>query len=230
VTCPQYLDGNGNLRPEAAKLGGGSEKRFYWVYILQPYVKNYDLFKCPSSPDAFTPTSGGAPDCEAPGCSGLAYGGQNSYGHNDAWLSPAGNFATGGQPSSVGLAAIDRPASIILVTDATYYGVVPDVTNESGLVDKNKYSDAMLTALTAFTDAQGAQYKSYWKNIGNSKWSYNGGLTDAATALATGPTRHQAKVNCQFSDGHVKAMDYKYVITDFCSWSTGADGAGLQCN
>jgi prepilin-type processing-associated H-X9-DG protein len=137
----------------------------------------------------------------------------------------------------VGLAAVDRPASIILVTDATYYGVAPDVYNMSGLVDTNKYSAAQLTALQGFLDTQGSQYKNYWGNISNGLWSYVAGGApnpmDAATianVLSQGPGRHQAKVNCQFADGHVKALDYKFVITDFCSWSTGADGAGLQCN
>jgi prepilin-type N-terminal cleavage/methylation domain-containing protein/prepilin-type processing-associated H-X9-DG protein len=231
IVCPQYLDASGNLIPEARKYDADSSKRFYYVHLLQPYVKNFGLFRCPSAPDAFTPTDGSTPYCNAPGCRGAAYGGENSFGHNDAWMSPAGSFANpgNGAPASVAQASVDRPANVLLLTDATYYGVVPDVSNQSGLVDLNKYPASVLAQLTAFTDSQGSQYKNYWMNIGNSKWSYNNGATTPAQAVAAGP-RHQGNVDVQFVDGHVKSIPYKQVITDFCLWSTGLDGAGLVCN
>src|SRR4051812_14112786 len=42
--CAQYV---GN--PDAAKFTGGAEFRYYWIFMLQPYVKNYQLFACPSA-------------------------------------------------------------------------------------------------------------------------------------------------------------------------------------
>lgn len=231
TVCPQYLDGGGNLLPEAKKYDADSSMRYYYVHLLQPYVKNFGLFKCPSAPEAFTPIEGPTPYCNAPGCKGSAYGGQNSYGHNDAWMSPAGSFSnpSNNAPGSVAQAAVSRPANIILLTEGTYYGVVPDVSNQSGLVDTTKYPASVLAALTAFSDNQGTQYKSYWMNIGNSKWSYNNGNTTAAQAVAAGP-RHQGNIDVQFVDGHVKSMPYKQVITDFCLWSTGIDNSGMVCN
>lgn len=162
VTCPQYLDSTGNLTPEAKNLSGGSEQRYYWVYMIQPYTKNYGIFREPSGNSTFIPGSSEKLNCTAAGCIGTNYGGQNSYGHNDALLSPAGAFADpNGQPLVVAASSVPRVASTIVVTDSSFYGVVPDVNNESGIIDKTKLNGSEL----AYINAQGAQYKSYWKKI-----------------------------------------------------------------
>jgi prepilin-type processing-associated H-X9-DG protein len=221
------------------------------VFLLQPYTKSYEVFRCPSNPDAFYPgdghnapvASGDANYANAPGAKGAFYGGQNSYGHNDAYMSPAGKFndPTSGAPLTVANADIKRPASVILITDATYYGVCFDAANESGLTDTSKFSPSPVNWATAIPggtgtgelglhDSEGSQYRSYWKNIGNSKWSYNLGTTNAADALKNIPLRHQGLINCQFVDGHVKAIPYKKVIGDVCLWTTDIDGPHPACN
>ena len=70
ITCPMYLDANNNLLPEAQKFDSDSLSRYYWIFLLQPYIKNYGLFACPSSSDAFTPFQGGDPICTGAGCIG----------------------------------------------------------------------------------------------------------------------------------------------------------------
>lgn len=50
TVCAGYV---GN--PEAAKFSGGSESRYYWCFMLQPYGKNWQVFACPSAVGAFTP-------------------------------------------------------------------------------------------------------------------------------------------------------------------------------
>ncbi len=248
IDCPQYLNGDGTLKPEASMLTlGKSAQRYYWVYLLQPYIKSYDLFKCPSAPNAFVPGAASAPNCTGLGCTGTGYGGQNSYGHNDAWMSPSGsafNDAASGGPKAVSVASVPRPASIILLTDATYYGVVPDVTNESGLLDTSKFASAdelktVTDLVAAQSGANTGQYESYWKNIGNANWSYSGGnsgpLAKGATgmpqsAITLGQGRHAGLVNCTFADGHSKAIQYKRVIGDICLWSTELEGAHPNCN
>ena len=226
VVCSQYLDGNGNRLPEAQKLSGGSEMRYYWCYLLQPYVKNWGIFTCPSNPSSFSPVSGGAPTCAAPGCTGTAYGGQNSYGHNDAWLSPAGSFAdAAGNPQSVALAGIPRVASTIMITDGSYYGLVPDITNQSGLTDTTKLNGLE----AAYVNNQGTQYKDYWKNIGSANWSYSGGTLSPADAILKGKQRHAQQINCQFADGHAKALPYNQAVGNVCYWTTDTDGAHPNC-
>src|SRR5262249_3970238 len=134
IVCQQYLDGSGNLIPEAQKFvqngDNSAAKRYYWIFMLQPYTKNYGIFACPSNPAPFTPVSGGDPQCTGQGCTGYAYGGQNSYGHNDIYLSPAQAFNGSTNVQTVSLAAVNRPAGTILLVDSTYYGAAPDVCNE----------------------------------------------------------------------------------------------------
>ena len=235
VTCAAYQSGAG-LTADAAVLNGSdpvSLQKYYWVYILQPYVKNYQVFKCPSATSAFIPGQAQAgPDFNAPGAKGNGYGGQNSYGHNDAWMSPAGAFADpNGQPAVVGLAAVPRVASTILLTDASYYGVCPDVTNESGYTQlANCSTGTDCSVEKTYMDKQGTQYASYWKNIGGANWSAQGGTLNAATAIPLGKQRHNEQINCQFVDGHTKSLPYARAVGDICNWTTDADGPHPKCN
>lgn len=226
TTCSEYLDAGGKLKKEAQKFSNGSEQRYYWIFMLQPYSKNMGIFKCPSNSNAFTPTEGPAPDCKAGGCVGTAYGGQNSYGHNDAYLSPAGKFNDpNGQPRSIPETTIPRIASTIMTVDASFYGAVPDVYNESGITDVSKLNGNE----KQWVDDQGSQYKSYWKNIGNANWSYQGGTLSGKDALQLGPNRHGGVINAQFADGHAKSLPYKRVIGDICLWTTDAEGPHPAC-
>jgi prepilin-type N-terminal cleavage/methylation domain-containing protein/prepilin-type processing-associated H-X9-DG protein len=244
-TCPQYLQSDGvTPTADAQMLTGGALDRYYWIYLLQPYIKSYDLFRCPSAPSPFVPGATSAPACTGAGCTGDGYGGQNSYSHNDAWMSPAGAFADpNGQPKSVTDASVPSPASTVLLTDGTYYGGVVDFTNESGKFDYTKYvggaGSTEDTEVQAYINSQGAQYASYWKNIGNSNWSYSGGdsgpLAKGApgmpqAAISLGQGRHNSITNCVFVDGHAKAINYNNLIGNICLWSTQTEGTHPNCN
>ena len=231
ATCTQYV---GN--PDAAKFSGGSEQRLYWIFLLQPYVKNYQVFACPSNPNAFTPTSGPNPTCNAggsaAGCQGTAYGGENSYGHNDTYLSPAGSYAGAtGQPASIALAGIPRVASTIMICDASYYGAAFDPTGVSGTtVTSHCVTGTDCSMEQAFMNAQGGQYKYYWGNIGNAAWSYGGTTSTADASILPGKARHSEQIDCQFADGHAKALPWARVVGDVCLWTTDQEGAHPNCN
>jgi len=232
-TCRQYLDGNGNIIPDAVMLTGGALDRYFWVYIIQPYTKNYNVFKCADAPNAFVPGALTAPACTGAGCTGDGYGGQNSYGHNDAYLSPAGAFADpAGNPQTVSATSVPRPASTIMIVDGTYYGAVPDIANESGLTNISLLNGNELT----YINNQGSQYKYYWKNIGDANWSYSGGESgplatgNEAAAIALGKQRHNAHIQCQFTDGHTKSVAYDQVIGNICYWTTDVEGSHPGCN
>jgi prepilin-type processing-associated H-X9-DG protein len=73
----------------------------------------------------------------------------------------------------------------------------------------------------------GKQYENYWKNIGNGKWGWD--VTGTTTFNGTDATkidvvsaaeRHSGFVNCQFIDGHVKAVKYEKAVGDICLWAT----------
>jgi prepilin-type N-terminal cleavage/methylation domain-containing protein len=212
----------------APQITGAAMSRYFWISMLQPYVKNYQVFKCPSNPKAWV---GGGPDnCQSAGCGGQGYGGENSYGHNDLWMSPAAPFTGGPAGPAVAMAQVERPASVILLCDATYYGAAPDVTNQSGLLRNANANDA------TFATVNGGQYVNYWKNIGNSLWSYypgGGGSTSNPTipeAIDKIKSRHSQTIVCQFADGHTKAVQWDRVVGDVCLWATDADGPHLGCN
>jgi len=83
--CKEYLDGNGNVLPSAQGLtaNGNTDalKRYYWIYMLQPYAKNFGLFKNPANVvSGFTADSLASQHgpYTAPGAKGYDYGGQNS--------------------------------------------------------------------------------------------------------------------------------------------------------
>ena len=227
---------NGGSFPDA-QITGNATGRVFWISLLQPYVKSYNVFKCPDAPNAWAGSDPSGAVCGndpsanqgSIGCGGVSYGGENSYGHNDVWISPAGN--------GVALAQVDRPASTILITDATYYGVAPDLsaTNESGVQIASHFSNGTDSTLEKkLADGQGVQYAHYWENIGNSKWNYNtantGATTDVPTAEAAIKARHTELVNCQFSDGHVKAVRWEKVVGDVCLWTTDTEGPHANCN
>ena len=229
VVCPGYLN-NGTRTADSANLSGGAEFRYYWAYMLRPYVKTYQTFVCPQNPSAFYPGGSNTIAFNSPGSVGVNYGGQNSYGYNNLWLAPAGSFgAPNGQPGAVSLAAIPRSSNTVLVTDASYYVSAPDVQNQSGLTVTANCSSANCTNESAFLTSQGSQFTSYWKNLGNANWSASGGTLTAANALPLIKARHNSQLNVLFVDGHLKAKPYAQVVGDICLWTTDAEGAHPNC-
>jgi prepilin-type N-terminal cleavage/methylation domain-containing protein/prepilin-type processing-associated H-X9-DG protein len=260
--------GTGNLSPECAmytcsntdsstsptaQITGAAAEREFWVDLLQPYTKSYGVFKCPSNPSAwvgYDPASevcggvSGSGKTNLSGCGGRSYGGQNSYGHNDMWMSPAGvaNGAQSGGVVGITLGEISRPSSLVLITDSTYYGVSFDITNQSG--DLKTYGGQYAvgspdqTADEAWVQSQdggnAGQYEAYWKNIGNSKDGYNlvggswPGAEATSSAVSDGQNRHTGFINVGFVDGHVKAVRYEDLIGDPCMWVLDNRLNGIQ--
>ncbi len=233
AVCQEYLNADGTLRsdaPDQTSVSSPTNQRLYWVYMLQPYTKNYNLFACPSATNTFYPgskkvvssTSGrGAQPTQN-------YGGQNSYAHNDVYMSPA-NGTDGGSlvPVPPSQTAVPRIASTILVVEGGYYGGAMDLTNESGYTDTSKLNGTEATSPLWTTNTS---YPHYWQNLGNSNYSMNNGnvasVADAKTKVAS---RHGGKLNVQWTDGHAKSLDYKAVAGNICYWSTDADGAHPNC-
>ncbi len=238
AACNPLLAANGGPVPNGTYLGASSVYKTFWISELMPYVKSYDVFKCPDAPNAFAgydPTNTVCATGGAKGCDGPGYGGENSYGHNDAWLSPAGAYnGPGGTPHVVSLAEVQRPSSTIMITDATYYGVCPDVTNATGLLQNANDGSQGGTSDAAFIKAQSGsnanQYESYWQNIGNSKYSYATTLPSTAQAISDIKSRHTELINCQFADGHAKALRFEKVVGDVCLWATDFNGPHPSCN
>ncbi len=240
--CQEYKDPSraSGLTAEAERFkgnGDGALYRYYWIFMIKPYTKSQAIFKNPAGEQKFTPTPGDGPalNCNAAGCSGVNYGGQNSYGHNDAWLSPAGAFSGAtGQPAPVVETNVGNTAGIIEMIDASYYGVVPDIYNESGLLDQTKFASGELAAMRTMIDSQGAQYRYYWKNMGGANWSFTNGESGPLKSGGSGMPKAAidmvkkpwgVKLNAMFVDGHAAAVDFSKAIGNICYWATsGASG------
>jgi prepilin-type processing-associated H-X9-DG protein len=48
-----------------------------------------------------------------------------------------------------------------------------------------------------------------------------------AEAVQLGRGRHNAQINCQFADGHAKAIQYNKLIGDVCLWATNPAEFGV---
>jgi prepilin-type N-terminal cleavage/methylation domain-containing protein/prepilin-type processing-associated H-X9-DG protein len=239
----RYTTGSNPLSASYPQINGDAAVKTFWCTLLQPYTKSYDVFKCPSNPSAWVGAAndgvqcGGSAKNTTVGCGGIGYGGENSYGHNDMYLSPAGAYATNGVPQSISLAGVPRPASTIMVTDATYYGVACDVANQSGVASAfaSHYSNGAPGASSpeaTFASNQGGQYTQYWMNIGNANWSWKqyGNGNYYQTAGNDIKSRHTEFINCQFVDGHVKSIRWTNVVGDICLWTTDQDAPHPNCN
>jgi len=221
----------------SSPISGSARDKVFWISLLQPYTKSYSVFICPNNPNGWVqygPSACDPSNASGTGCGGVGYGGQNSYGHNDAWLSPATAYdaATGGNNAVAGVpeSSVNRPSGTILTVDAEYYGACPDVDNTSGHLIHAKDASGNQTSSGTNADATyvnslGSQYQYYWMNIGNAAWSYSSDTFDgsyAASAQTLGAARHNGVINVQFADGHTKSMAYNTVIGDMCYWATDA--------
>ncbi len=221
-------------------ISGSAQNKVFWISLLNPYTKNNQIFVCPSNSGGWFGANADGVKCgasdnnKAAGCGGIGYGGQNSYGHNDTYMSPAGQYSdVNGNPGGVNLAGVPRVASIVLVTDATYYGVAADVSNQSGLLNTAHCTDGSCAAETNLANGFGGQYVNYWRNIGNAKWSWNGGAAmapDPQASIDAGQARHSSFINCQFVDGHAKSVRYEKLVGDVCYWTTDIEGSHPACN
>jgi len=247
IVCPGYLN-NGIRTPESGILDngapGGSNSRFYYAYLLYPYTKSMGVWQNPGGVQKFVPATGPqAPICSGLGCTGHGYGGQNSYAHNDTYLSPAAPWngsSVGGPSAPVVESSIPGPAHIIVLTDGSFYGGAFDVRNESGLQNVAHMNGNELAFVQGIEGSSNiGQYESYWKNLGNSNWSYSGGdsgpLAQGGAGMPqkaidlVGKVWGGKNLNCQMADGHTKALPVGVVIGDVCWWTTNAEGDHPNC-
>jgi prepilin-type N-terminal cleavage/methylation domain-containing protein len=242
---PYTCDATANAL-DAQITGGATGKEFY-ISLLQPYLKSMAVFQCPDAPNGWVGWDPTAESCGdsvgSSGCAGRSYGGENSYGHNDVWLSPAGAFNTSnGAPFAVQESQVQRPDDTVMLVDASYYGASFDIDNNSGLL--NTYGGQYTPGTSAswiedkslFTledKSNTGQYDNYWKNIGHSKYGYDltGGTTwNGVADTSIGPdatgeghisslARHTSMIDVQFLDGHTKALPYQEVVGDVCLWA-----------
>lgn len=111
---PIFLYGTGQTLPNGTPTSTG--QAVLWYNLLNPYIKNLQIFNCPSSglPATHTYTGGNE-------------GGFN-YGYN--YLAPFAcssncgvNMGGGGNAAGASLASIEDPSGTLTIVDAKYYTV-----------------------------------------------------------------------------------------------------------
>jgi len=189
---------------------GVAEGRVHYHFynqILDPYIKSYNVWRCPSNPVGWVNTNGGTDTTQSDG-----YGGQNSYGVNKYAFEPDPVANSTWVP---GLTFSDMPATAntVIMADATYYNILP--RNPRRLRGNPNLDDTIIGPSST------QDYPNYWTRIGNSHlFPISGGLVtpgspQEATAFKDGKSRHSGFINVLWADGHSKALRYEALINDF---------------
>ena len=168
----------------------------FWNQLLQPYIKNYGLFVCPSAKNGHVN--------QVSATEGL-YGGTNSYGVNSFFNN------TNAKVKGINEAAMPEPASTLFIHDEDYYHSLPSTRDRSGNV---------VITLQLVGDSQNYD----WAADGyTDQWTDNGagcGSTDVTTAdgmkkcIQMQGTRHAGRVNVVWADGHAKTIDVQKLDYD----------------
>ena len=150
-----------------------------WYWCIHPYVKNLQVFNCPSwafSSATYPPISGLSPSGISTGGYGnirevMGYAG--SCGYNAADWGAYPNLSTAGYGQS--LDAMTRPAEVILVVDATYWHVRRDFwertdnASQPDAATAAKYNNAYYVVDSRHNDGANAAYAD-----GHVKWNHRG--------------------------------------------------------
>lgn len=111
----QYTQDYDEIQPFVSTAGNWSVDG--WMHTLQPYVKSYQVFKCPSDTIA-DPAPGGLLGSYAASNIGYAHGtGTNPISTGPAWSHKAGPSATS-VAVTVPLASLEAPSTTILAADS----------------------------------------------------------------------------------------------------------------
>lgn len=165
--------------------GSASQTLCSWPAMVQPYIKNTQVFLCPSAPrDAgITPGTIAAPD----GC-GIGAGFRSSYAYN---------YYLGGNNNSTGVAtrtlpSLNQPAQTVLITDSASFaqaGVKP----ENWPIKRT----SIATAVGGTTTANRMPFLLI--HSGSS-------LMNSANDYGAPRAYHSGMTNVIWADGHVKAQ------------------------
>ena len=97
-------------------VGGSPGNVFTWLSAIKPYVKSYDLFRCPSNPNA---AKFATEDWDKKFKAGYALSGVSVF---DIRKDPpnGGPYADGNGVSATSLASINRPSETMMILESTW--------------------------------------------------------------------------------------------------------------
>ncbi|MBC8135717.1 MAG: DUF1559 domain-containing protein [Fibrella sp.] len=155
-----------------------------WVFRVQPYIKNIQVFRCPSDDDQLSPGLSWVP-------SAASYA-PNAY-QQESWVGRYGAIGIGGNWNAkvVSLSDVSRPADTILLGERHNADVI-----------KNGREGNAVQGTPVFT---GVDWMDGWFGPGETP---NGKSTESwpKGKRGTVTAAHATMANFAFVDGHVKAM------------------------
>ncbi|BDI28365.1 hypothetical protein CCAX7_004160 [Capsulimonas corticalis] len=168
--------------------GGGWGWWWTWAYTTQPYVKSYNVFRCPD--DSAAVTGNGVPAKSYHVNTFLCDSGFATCGP----MSPGGDWATGATPLvTPSLASINRPADTILIAEAHN---AESVAHNSAQKGDGIFASASFIGQSWQDGFLGFGEIPDGKATGNYPFGPNGAVTAA----------HTGRANFAFCDGHVKSL------------------------
>jgi prepilin-type N-terminal cleavage/methylation domain-containing protein/prepilin-type processing-associated H-X9-DG protein len=195
-----------NINPYSgdSRVGASAKSVIFINQLLNPYIKNNDVWKCPSGINQWVNIDDktGASDAFQ------SYGGENSYAVSNYLF--RSNYG-------LSIAAIVAPADTVGMVDSTYYNTLPH--GPRGGSGPCRLKGETYGTSTSPVDPLGSTYPYYWKNMGNSVYAFTAGSNNPddasnASVLTAGKARHSGQLNVMFMDGHSKAQPYDALVFD----------------
>jgi len=192
---PYYL-GLAAGDPKKAKFdsdGASTIRAMFFNQMLDPYIKNNDMFKVQGNSDAWVNYQ----DKGTWDAGFFGYGGQNSIAANNYLLK---------SNASMSSTAVENVSNTLLFIDATYYNTLP-AQPTSGACKLNGFAPT-------------GSYPHYWKHLGNNKLNFSAlGNSDPndvsnATVLKNIDARYSGQLNVVRVDTSAKSLNAKAVIYD----------------
>jgi prepilin-type N-terminal cleavage/methylation domain-containing protein/prepilin-type processing-associated H-X9-DG protein len=178
-----------------------------WAQAINPYTKNWQIFRCPSDPNHEDMTRSTVTDAQLPSTDPdyyYAQGARADYGMNYEFLSPwtfrASPRYLGSNPVST--AEIKSPAATIFAAESVW---------DADSLTKPKGGGNWVIEAPCFLDENGKSTNPSLPT-GTTYFNYTGGWTSNPPWLTYGgmwPWHKNGMINTLFVDGHVKAMPIK---------------------
>jgi prepilin-type N-terminal cleavage/methylation domain-containing protein len=203
VANPSYVKCVNAGRADCNTVFGTSTRTVtFWNQLLDPYIKNTQLFASPGQSPAWVNEDSTGANIEP---AFRSYGGQNSYGANTFVFEADG-------AGSISHTALADVSNTLILTDTSYYNVLPRWDS----ADTNR----VLRGIPSYTRACGNSSRGrweYWKNLGNSLlWAWNGGANPPSDAQAEKliDARFSGQLLVIRADSSAKSMSSKQVMWD----------------
>ena len=196
---PTYLKLKAAGSADANLIETRAQNSIFINQMLDPYIKNDDIWKAPTNPNAWVNVqkSGTAdPDFRS-------YGGQNSYAVNNYVFKASSTKFPASQYSAT---SIEGPSDTVGLIDATYYNVLPAMPNNT-FCKIGGYSKT-------------GSYLAYWKQLGNGTLDFNnyGSVNPMdpsnADAIKKVESRYGGVINAVRMDTSAKALNAKAAINN----------------